>query len=175
MRMNVVPKTALAALPFCSLASPTVTWTQASGNFDFTGPPAFNSFYVNQFDNFNSIPGTITVKVVDNNCWDITNVSVTTEQGGIQCYPDAFRGWTDNGGVMALVGAGGYSTSSNNWTSLAGMGVQNSALFHAKVRVSVQSVPAPLNWRGDLLNDWYWHSTANPAASVFPPLFDLSN
>src|SRR6185312_4278239 len=39
----------------------------------------------------------------------------------------------------------------------------------------VQNVPAPLNWRGDLLNDWYWHSTANPAASVFPPLFDLSN
>jgi hypothetical protein len=107
----------------------------------------------------------------DQACWGVTADAITTDYGAVHSYPAVARGWEDNGSILTLSTPGTF-----DWTTQAGMGIPVTQLTKAKMHWAFQA-PATSACtpycRWDALEDIYFHKSATPNPSNWPPFTDL--
>lgn len=101
-------------------------------------------------------------------CWGVTTGQTSPNDQAVYSYPNVSRGWTQNATPMQKLSTAG----TNDWTTKSGMGIQLAALTKAKIHWAVVKGDAPAS-RALGLMDIYFHATANPKPSEFPPKVDL--
>jgi hypothetical protein len=134
-----------------------------TGFFDYK---EFGNDAVNN-DNWGALPGE-KLWVNDQNCWGVTASASNTDVGSPRAYPHATRGWANSGLVMQTLSTPG----TNDWTTKSGMGIAVTALTKAKLHWAF-TAPTAAGSRWDALEDIYFHKSANPAPTEFPPAVDL--
>jgi hypothetical protein len=153
----------------CARSSSSTVNTPGAGNSNIYAWSPFGNYNVS-YDDWQPDPG-LTQWINSATCWGVTTTT-SSENGSINSYSNVSRGWSNNQDLMNT-----RSTSGSNWTTLSGMGVQVSALTKAHMKWSM-TVPSTPNTndavsRWDALIDIYLHTTANPAATAWPPQIDL--
>jgi hypothetical protein len=134
-----------------------------SGLFDFT---QFGNYVVNN-DNWGNLPGQQTW-ANSAGCWGSTASASNIDIGGVRGYPSVTRGWEGNQTMLNALSTPG----SNDWTTKSGMGIAVSQLTKAKIHWTFSApTTAGSRWMG--LMDIYFHPTATPAATEWPPFVDL--
>lgn len=164
----------------CSQTGSSITHS-STGKADYTWwgantQPAWGNLVVT-FQDWGPDPGTLSEWVNSPACWGFSTTN-TVDSGSPRSYPSAFRGWSNNGGIMeALSSSSSWSAGAPNWTTLSGMGIQVSALTKAHAKWSM-TVPTTQNTnntvaRWDALMDIYLHTVPNPAYNGGHPQIDL--
>lgn len=143
-----------------------------SGNFSYT---RFGNYTVNN-NNWGNMSNHVTW-ANSPTCWGTDVPTATTERGGVGSYPNAQRGWSNNGTLMQALSTPG----TNDWTTKSGMGVSVTALTKSKVKWAFEA-PNNTNTTTNVNNntarwlalmDIYFHKTNNPSYTQFPPVVDL--
>jgi hypothetical protein len=142
--------------------------TEAANAWVTTGDYDAKQFgdYVVNNNNWGGTPGQ---KLWANSasCWGVTDTA-TSDAGYVRSYPSVTRGWTQNGNVLVPLSTPG----TNDWTTKSGMGISVTKLTKAKIHWSFSApTTSGLRWMG--LQDIYFHDTATPAYTAWPPLVDL--
>jgi hypothetical protein len=122
--------------------------------------------YLISSGNFNGTPGQ-TIWANSERCFGVTTTS-TVERGGVGSYPHVVRGWTHSDPDLRAQSSPGTF----DWTTKSGMGISVTALTKAKIHWAF-TAPTSAGSRWMALMDIYFHKTANPAASDWPPFVDL--
>lgn len=128
--------------------------------------------YLVQANNWGGTPGFLMWSNSEA-CWSA--VSTATKDNGITGYPCVTRGWTQNQTPMQALSTKG----TNDWTTKSGMGIAVPALTKANIHweysapLNTGTTQATNNARNMALIDNYFHTTATPAATVWPPVVDL--
>lgn len=152
------------AQPSASLSS----CAQNPGSWTSNGPwdtKQFGKYFISN-DNFNGTPNQ---KIWANSaaCFGVSTTS-NSERMTVGSYPHVVRGWMQNDADMR----NNSSHGSLDWTTKSGLGIPVTGLHKAQVHWAFESADAPgSRWNG--LIDVYFHKTANPAPSEFPPALDL--
>lgn len=120
--------------------------------------------YINQNNNWGAKANTQTFWSNSADCWGVTTTHNSPSDQQVYSYPNNTRGWTQNQDAMQALGS--------NWTTKSGMGIQLGSLTKAKIHWALTKVNAPTA-RALGLMDIYFHATANPAPTEFPPKIDL--
>jgi hypothetical protein len=136
------------------------SWT-TTGIFDSKN---YGNYLVNN-NNWGNLPGQ-QLWVNSKDCWGATTTS-TTDIGSIRSYPSVTRGWTQNDTMMLQLSTPG----TNDWTTKSGMGVAVTQLTKAKIHWAFKAPAGGTRWLG--LMDIYFHQSATPSASTWPPFVDL--
>jgi hypothetical protein len=159
--------------PACAMTSTSwIDQSTGSGIYDYKQ----YGNYVVQADNWGNLPGQVTWANSEK-CWGMTNTkTVNTET--IQSYAHITRGWMESGALAALSTKNTDGTSTNDWTTKCGMGIEVNALTKAKVGWTFAAPPAngTVDGKGnryDSLIDIYYHTSATPQGSEFPPMIDV--
>jgi hypothetical protein len=146
------------------------TGTCAKSSTSYTTTGAFDSFqYGNYFVNNNNWGGTPGQSFWSNSqdCWGVTTTSIL-DGGSIGSYPSVTRGWSQNATIMQQASTPG----TNDWTTKSGMGIAVTQLTKSKIHWAFKA-PTNLGVRWLGLQDIYFHKTANPAPTEFPPFVDV--
>lgn len=126
---------------------------------------AFGNYIVNN-NNWGALPGQ-QLWANDAGCWGVTTTA-TTDIGSIRSYPSVTRGWSQNGTILDALSTAGTS----DWTTKSGMGIAVSKLTKAQVHWSFTApTTTGIRWMG--LQDIYFHTTATPSYTQWPPVVDL--
>lgn len=146
--------------------SSAATWTVADNVNNIFAAKAFGNYIVSNNDWTNTRGQTLWA--VDGNCWGVNTTWTDQTNGNVISFPNVSRGWTQNGTMMQQLSTPG----TNDWTTKSGMGVNVAALTKAKVHWTFDA-PISSGWRWLGLMDVYFHQTATPSYTEFPPFVDL--
>lgn len=150
--------------PGCQASA--ATWTVADTASNVFAARAFGNYVVSN-NNWTNTRGQ-TLWAVDGECWGVSTTFTDQANGNLISFPNVSRGWTQNGTVMQQLSTPG----TQDWTTRSGMGIRVTELTKARVHWAFE-VPTTTGWRWLGLMDVYFHKSATPSSTEFPPFVDL--
>jgi hypothetical protein len=119
----------------------------------------YGNYFISN-DNWGGTPGQKTWANSER-CFGVTTTA-TVDRQTVGSYPHIVRGWMQSESDMR----------GTSWTANSGMGIAVAKLKKAKVHWAFTAAPTPgARWMA--LMDVYFHKSAAPGASEFPPFVDL--